>query len=106
MPSKKRTAITEARGAPYLPELYVRLAELLSDEARYHYQVAFEREQRSNKNLHVPQVRFLKERAINIYRGYSGLSGHPSAPACCLIWVRSIENSEIMMRCERLLSGS
>ena len=65
--AETRTAIAEARGAPHLPELYVRLAELMSDEARYHYQVAYEREQRAGKNLHVPQVRFLKEQAIGLY---------------------------------------
>ena len=63
-----RAAIAKARGAAYLPELYVRLAELLGEEARYHYQVAYEREQRSVKALHVPQVRFLKEQAIALYR--------------------------------------
>ncbi len=63
-----RQAIALARGAPYLPELYVRLAELTGEEARYHYQVAYEREQRSEKALHVPQVRFLKEQAIGLYK--------------------------------------
>ncbi len=62
-----RSAIVRGRGAPYLPELYIRLAELLSEEARYHYQVAYEREQRSDKALHVPQVRFLKEQAVALY---------------------------------------
>ena len=65
--TETRRAIAEARGAPYVTELYVRLAELLGDEARYHYQVAYEREQRSGKSLHVPQVRFLKEQALGIY---------------------------------------
>ncbi|MBN2718841.1 MAG: tetratricopeptide repeat protein [Deltaproteobacteria bacterium] len=63
-----RDVIAASRGASYLPELYMRLAELLSEEARYHYMVAYEREQRSTKSLHVPQVRFLKEQAINTYR--------------------------------------
>jgi len=62
-----RATIAVSRGAPYLPELYVRLAELLSEEARYHYQLAFERENRSTRTLHVPQVRLLKEEAINTY---------------------------------------
>ena len=39
--TETRRAIAEARGAPYVTELYVRLAELLGDEARYHYQVAY-----------------------------------------------------------------
>ena len=76
--AETRTAIAEARGAPHLAELYVRLAELLSDEAKYHYQVAYEREQRSGKSLHVPQVRFLKEQAIGLYKEI--LSKYPKTP--------------------------
>jgi tetratricopeptide (TPR) repeat protein len=70
-----REAISRSRGAEYLPELHVRLAELLSEEARYHYEVAYEREQRSSRVLHVPQVRFLKEQAIAVYRQV--LADHP-----------------------------
>ena len=62
-----RNVIAASKGAPYLAELYMRLAELMSEEARYHYMVAYEREQRRSKSLHVPQVRFLKEQAINTY---------------------------------------
>lgn len=62
-----RATIAVSRGAPYQAELYVRLAELLSEEARYHYQLAYEREQRSTRVLHVPQVRLLKEEAISTY---------------------------------------
>lgn len=62
-----RATISNSRGAPYLSELYVRLAELLSEEARYHYQLAYEREQRSTRVLHVPQVRLLKEKSIETY---------------------------------------
>ncbi len=62
-----RRAIALSNGADYLPELYVRLAELQSEEARYHYQVAYEREQRASAVLHAPQVRFLKEESIKIY---------------------------------------
>ncbi len=76
--AETRRAIAEARGAPYVVELYVRLAELLGDEARYHYQVAYEREQRSGKTLHVPQVRFLKEQAIGIYNEV--LTKNPNTP--------------------------
>jgi len=73
--SKVRHAIEETRetiagsqGASYLPELYLRLAELLSEEARYHYRVALEREQAAGESIHVPQVRLLKEQAIGVYR--------------------------------------
>ncbi|MEO1267980.1 MAG: tetratricopeptide repeat protein [Myxococcota bacterium] len=73
-----RNTIALSRGAPYLPELYVRLAELLSEEARYHYRLAYEREQRSSRVLHVPQVRVLKEEAITIYN--SILQRFPKTP--------------------------
>ena len=62
-----RSVIAASRGAPYLAELHMRLAELLSEEARYHYMVAYEREQKRSKSLHVPQVRFLKEQAVGVY---------------------------------------
>ena len=65
--SETRAAIAEARGAPHLEELYVRLGELMSDEAKYHYQVAYEREQRAGKALNVPQVKFLKEQTVLVY---------------------------------------
>lgn len=76
--AETRSTITRARGAKNLPELYVRLAELLSEEARYHYQLAFERQQRQNKVLHVPQVQFLKQQAIETYR--TVLERFPDSP--------------------------
>jgi cellulose synthase operon protein C len=73
--SKVRNAIEEtretiqgARNATYLPELYLRLAELLSEEAQYHHRLATEREQGTSQALHVPQVRLLKEQAIAVYQ--------------------------------------
>ncbi len=63
-----RRAIARSRGANFLPELYVRLAELLSEEAKYHYQLAREREQRKDRSMTVPQVRLLKEDAIGLYQ--------------------------------------
>ncbi len=72
-----RTTISASRGATYLPELYVRLAELLSEEARYHYQLAYEREQRASRVMHVPQVRLLKDESIDIYE--TGLSRFPDS---------------------------
>jgi tetratricopeptide (TPR) repeat protein len=66
--SETREAITMSQGAPYLPELYARLAELLSEEARYHYRLAAARSPEARPEaLHVPQVRLLKERAIGTY---------------------------------------
>ncbi|MBN1656643.1 MAG: tetratricopeptide repeat protein [Deltaproteobacteria bacterium] len=63
-----RETIISARNARYLPELYLRLAELLSEEAQYHHRLAYEREQGGGKALHVPQVRLLKEQAIGVYK--------------------------------------
>lgn len=63
-----RSTIAQSRGAPHLPEMYLRLAELLSEEARYHYQLAAERQQSSGGLSNVPQVRLLKGHAIDIYR--------------------------------------
>ncbi len=63
-----REAIARSQGSPALPELHVRLAELLSEEARYHNQVAYEREDRKSRVIHAPQVRLLKLQAIDIYK--------------------------------------
>lgn len=75
-------ALARARGTPYLAELEVRLAELLSEEARYHFQVAQERESRASgrgeRSLHVPQVRLLKDRAVELYEAV--LQREPASP--------------------------
>jgi len=63
-----RATVAKSRGADYQPELYLRLAELLSEEARYHYQLAAEREQDKGGLSNVPQVRVLKNHAIDIYK--------------------------------------
>src|SRR5690554_1811671 len=76
-----RRAVARGRGADYSPELYVRLAELLSEEACYHYQLAYEREQGASHSLTVPQVRLLKEDAIEIYeRVLRDFPDNPLAP--------------------------
>ncbi len=65
-----RAVIARSQGAPYEAELNMRLAELISEEAKYHYMVAYEREGGKNaEQLHVPQVRELKVQAIDIYEG-------------------------------------
>lgn len=64
--SETRSVIAQSRGAPYEGELWMRLAELQSEEAQYHYMVVQAREQ-SEGAVHAPQVRFLKEEAIAIY---------------------------------------
>ena len=64
-----RETIAWSQGAEYLPELYMRLAELLSEEARYHYQLARLRESgEAQADLYVPEVRLLKNDAIDIYQ--------------------------------------
>lgn len=75
--TKARNAIIETRrtlaratGSTYVEELKIRLAELLSDEARAHYQVARAREGISNKSLQVPQVKTLKLQAVNLYQEF------------------------------------
>ncbi|MCA9547736.1 MAG: tetratricopeptide repeat protein, partial [Myxococcales bacterium] len=64
--AETRVALTRNRGTPQEVELWVRLAELIGEEARYHYQVAKVREGDA-KALHVPQVRVLKGQAIGLY---------------------------------------
>lgn len=66
--AETQATIVRSKGSPHLPELYVRLAELLSEEARYHNEVAYEREERKSAAIHAPQVRLLKEQAIATYR--------------------------------------
>lgn len=73
-----RQTIARSQGAPYLPELYMRLAELLSEEARYHYQLARLRERGSEGDLYVPEVRLLKNEAIDIYE--TTLRRFPDSP--------------------------
>ncbi|MEM6928089.1 MAG: tetratricopeptide repeat protein, partial [Myxococcota bacterium] len=66
--SETRTVLASTVGETQQPELYLRLAELTSEEARYHYLVALERQKGRAEALHLPQVRLLKEQAIGAYR--------------------------------------
>ena len=83
--TKARNAIIETRrtlaratGSAYVQELRIRLGELLSDEARAHYQVARAREGISNKALQVPQVKTLKQQAVIVYEEF--LESYPTSP--------------------------
>jgi tetratricopeptide (TPR) repeat protein len=83
--TKARNAIIETRrtlaratGSVYVQELKIRLGELLSDEARAHYQVARAREGISNKALQVPQVKTLKQQAVIVYEEF--LESHADSP--------------------------
>lgn len=83
--TKARNAIIETRrtlarasGSAYVQELKIRLGELLSDEARAHYQVARAREGATDQALQVPQVKTLKQQAITLYREF--LQEYQSSP--------------------------
>ena len=73
-----RRAIARSRGTPYVMELRVRLGELLSDEARAHYQVARAREGVSDRTLHAPQVKTLKLKAVEVYK--RAIRDFPTSP--------------------------
>ncbi len=60
--------IERSRGQPYLPDLYLRLAELYVEEARYHYFIAFEGQKRRDRTVTSVQAKLLKDQAIAVYR--------------------------------------
>lgn len=60
--------IAHSRSAPYLPDLFFRLAELYVEKSRYRYHFEAERRAEAAKSpLVVPEVKLLKEKAIAIY---------------------------------------
>lgn len=59
--------IAHSRGEAYVPELYVRLAKLIVDEARYHYLVAYEGQHRRSRAVDAVQPKLLKKKAIAVY---------------------------------------
>ena len=63
-----KTLIARARGTNYLPNLYNRLAELYVEQARYHYQIALERQNKRSLGVVSVQARLLKNQAIATYR--------------------------------------
>ncbi|MFO0728014.1 MAG: tetratricopeptide repeat protein [Myxococcota bacterium] len=60
--------IDRSRGQPYLADLYLRLAELHVEEARYHYFIAYEGTKRRERSVTSVQARLLKNQAIGIYK--------------------------------------
>jgi tetratricopeptide (TPR) repeat protein len=60
--------IDRSRGQAYLPDLYLRLAELYVEEARYHYFIAYEGQKRRSRAVDAVQPRLLKNQAIGIYK--------------------------------------
>ena len=59
--------IGRARGQPYLPDLYLRLAELYVEEAKYHYYIAYEGTKRRERAVTSVQARLLKDQAVAVY---------------------------------------
>jgi tetratricopeptide (TPR) repeat protein len=63
-----RELISKSRGAPYLPDIYLRLAELYVEQARYEFYLVHEERGESSKgSAVVPKARLLKEKAVETY---------------------------------------
>ncbi|MBI2374608.1 MAG: tetratricopeptide repeat protein [Deltaproteobacteria bacterium] len=60
--------IERSRGQGYLPDLYLRLAELYVEEARFHYFIAYEGQKRRERAVDSVQARLLKNQAIGVYK--------------------------------------
>jgi tetratricopeptide (TPR) repeat protein len=68
--SRTKVMIQEANGAAYLPDLYMRLAELYSERARYAWLIAYERHKArgdTSRAVESPEARLLKNLAISTY---------------------------------------
>ena len=68
--SRTKVMIQQAHGATYLPDLYMRLAELYSERARYAWLIAYERHKARGDDSHAvesPEARLLKNLAIGTY---------------------------------------
>ena len=65
-----KSMIQKARGASYLPDLHMRLAELYTERARYAWLVVYERRRSrgdDSRALEAPEARLLKNLAIGVY---------------------------------------
>lgn len=56
-----------AHAAPYVPDLYLRLAELYAEQSRYEYLIAYENAQRKSKVVVSVPARLLKQQAVQLY---------------------------------------
>jgi TolA-binding protein len=68
--TQTKSMIQKARGASYLPDLYMRLAELYTERARYAWLVVYERRKArgdDSRALEAPEARLLKNLAIGVY---------------------------------------
>jgi len=63
-----KTLVSRARGARYLPDLYMRTAELYIEQAKYHYHIAYETAKDKSGGVVSVQTRLLKNQAIATYR--------------------------------------
>lgn len=68
-----KTLVSRARGARYLPDLYLRLAELYVEQAKYHYHIAYEKSKDRSSGVVSVQTRLLKNQAIATYRRLTAL---------------------------------
>ena len=60
--------IARSRGAPYLPDIYLRLAELYVEQARYEFYLVHElRGAKAKGSAVAPTARLLKEKAVETY---------------------------------------
>jgi tetratricopeptide (TPR) repeat protein len=71
--STTKTLIARARGAGYLPDLHMRLAELYIEQAKYHYHIAYEKQKGKSSGIVSVQTRLLKNQAIAIYKRINAL---------------------------------
>lgn len=61
--------ISRSRGAPFLPDIYLRLAELYVEQARYEFYLVHEERGESAKGSAVaPTAKLLKEKAVETYQ--------------------------------------
>lgn len=68
--TQTKSMIQKARGASYLPDLHMRLAELYTERARYAWLVVYERRRArgdDSRALEAPEARLLKNLAIGVY---------------------------------------
>ena len=68
--TQTKVMIQKARGASYLPDLHMRLAELYTERARYAWLVMYERRRArgdDSRAVDAPEARLLKNLAIGVY---------------------------------------
>ncbi|MCS6912515.1 MAG: tetratricopeptide repeat protein [Myxococcales bacterium] len=56
-----------AHSAPYVPDLYMRLAELYAEQSRYQYLISYESDPRRRRAVVSIPARLLKEQAVQLY---------------------------------------